>query len=342
MFYGKFLFAKNSSRWICSEAILVETSRHCTVQLESLGAQNHHTTILAPAINSELKMMQYYLLFVIVLCCFHRLFSDEAFPTPSPSSSPTIFSTSLPTTSPTILPSAYPTVPGGSSPPSQVPTYEPTATPTVSSPPTWPPTKRPSFAPFKTATPTFYSPPTSLPTFFSFPTPVPTFFSFPTPSPTFATFVPTRTPSFMPTFSPSFNGGTGATITTIAATQLISSAALTVAQAQSGSFQTALISGIQGSVPGVTVTITSVTSVNRRHLLGSVIVGYTVASTYWTASTLTSSLTNSPTIQAIIVSLSNSGFTGITVSTPAIVSTSSGRNGASPNGAPTSDTSNGT
>ena len=79
------------------------------------------------------------------------------------------------------------------------------------------------------------------------------------------------------------------------------------------------MAGIQGSVPGVTVTVTSVTGASRRSLLASVVVSYTAFSTTSDTATLTAGLSNSATIAAIGTSLSTSGFAGVTVSSPVIV-----------------------
>ena len=108
------------------------------------------------------------------------------------------------------------------------------------------------------------------------------------------------------------------TSTTVSATQSVSSATLTVAQAQSGSFAAAFVAGIQGSVPDVTVTVTSVAA-SRRRLLVSVIVSYTAISTSTDTATLTASLSNSVTVAAISTSLSNAGYSGVSVSSPVIV-----------------------
>ena len=122
---------------------------------------------------------------------------------------------------------------------------------------------------------------------------------------------PVATPVTTPTVP------TTTTSTTVSATQSVSSAALTVTQAQSGSFTSAFVAGIQNAVPGVTVTVTSVAAARRR-LLASVVVSYTAVSTSTDTATLTAGLSSSATVTAISTSLSNAGYPGVSVSSPVI------------------------
>ena len=133
----------------------------------------------------------------------------------------------------------------------------------------------------------------------------------PTPAPTFKTNAP-----IAPSFSTSMPtpGGTGITAT-VSATQTVSSATLTIAQAQSPTFASAFVAGIQGSVP-VTAAI------SRRRLLASAVVSYNAVSTTATSTTLVASLSNSTTFAAISTSLSYAGYYGVRVIQSVIVSSS--------------------
>ena len=108
----------------------------------------------------------------------------------------------------------------------------------------------------------------------------------------------------------------------------MTSATLTVAQAQSNSFLTAFAVGIQNAVPGVTVTVTSV-SAARRRLLASVAVSYSASSATASTSALTASLSSSATIAAVSTSLVSAGYPGIVTSSPVFSIPSSGIAGAS-------------
>ena len=194
------------------------------------------------------------------------------------------------------------------------------------------------------------SAPTVLPTFTpsSSPTaetaPVLTPISSPVTSPVVSS--PLASPVATPVTTPTTPIATTSGSTTVTATQSVSSATLTVAQAQSGSFASAFAAGIQGSVPGVTVTVTSVTASRRRRILASVIVSYTAISTSTDTATLTASLSNSVTVAAISTSLSNAGYSGVSVSSPVIVpsaptTTSSSSSGGGSAGSSSSSGSSG-
>ena len=153
--------------------------------------------------------------------------------------------------------------------------------------------------------------------------------SAPTTSPTFApsslqptkqTIIATAAPS-VGTMATSFPTTTvGVLNTVIAVTQTVASATLTVSQAQSNTFMTAFAVGIQSAVPGVTITVTSVTAARRR-LLASVVVSYSASSTTVSTSALSASLSSSATIASASASLVAAGYAGVSISSPVFAST---------------------
>ena len=149
--------------------------------------------------------------------------------------------------------------------------------------------------------------------------------SAPTRAPTFApsslqptkqTVVLSPTVEMVVTPSPSAFAGV---LNTVYVSQSVTSATLTVAQAQSSSFLTAFAVGIQNAVPGVTVTVTSV-SAARRRLLASVAVSYSASSATASTSALTASLSSPSTIAAASASLVAAGYAGVSVSSPVFAS----------------------
>ena len=109
----------------------------------------------------------------------------------------------------------------------------------------------------------------------------------------------------------------------ISVSQFVSSATLTVAQSQSSTFMLAFAAGIQNAVPGVTISVTSVTAARRR-LLASVVVGYIASTTTISTSALTTSLSSPTTLAAVSASLVAAGYAGISVSSPVFSTTGSG------------------
>ena len=105
----------------------------------------------------------------------------------------------------------------------------------------------------------------------------------------------------------------------LSVSQYVTSASLTVAQAQSSTFTTAFVAGIQSAMPGVTVTVNSV-SAARRRLLASVVVSYSASSATASTSALISGLSSSTTIAAVTSSLVVAGYAGVVV-TNLVVST---------------------
>ena len=193
--------------------------------------------------------------------------------------------------------------------------------------PTGAPSQMPTFAP--SANPTFSAAPTIIPDtlaptieIITTPTVETNTFATPTASPTIVntviasqvwqhTLLYTKIPylSLTDTFSAVW----------LSVSQYVTSASLTVAQAQSSTFTTAFVAGIQGAIPGVTVTVNSV-SAARRQLLASVVVSYSASSATASTSALTSSLSSSTTIAAVTSSLVAAGYAGIVV-TNLVVST---------------------
>ena len=153
--------------------------------------------------------------------------------------------------------------------------------------------------------------------------------SAPTPAPTFApsSLQPTKQTVLAPTVEmgvtpspsqfPTVTSGSFNTVVSVS--QIVTSATLTVSQAQSSSFMTAFAAGIQNAVPGVTITVTSV-SAARRRLLASVVVSYTAGSATASASALAASLSSPAAIAATSASLGAAGYAGVFVSSPVFAS----------------------
>ena len=96
---------------------------------------------------------------------------------------------------------------------------------------------------------------------------------------------------------------------------------------------TAFTAGIQDAIPGVIITITSV-SAARRRLLASGAVTYTASSATASTSALAASLSSPATIAAVSSSLVAAGYPGVVASSPVFSSSPSGTPGVSaPSGA---------
>ena len=144
--------------------------------------------------------------------------------------------------------------------------------------------------------------------------------------------VVTSSPSAFVTPSPSAFAGV---LNTVYVSQSVTSATLTAAQAQSSTFMSAFAAGIQNAVPGVTVTVTSV-SAARRRLLASVVVSYIASSATASTSALTASLNSPSTIAAASASLVAAGYAGVSVSNPVFASTAGSGSGSTSGGSGTS------
>ena len=103
----------------------------------------------------------------------------------------------------------------------------------------------------------------------------------------------------------------------------MASATLTVAQAQSNIFVTAFAAGIQNAIPGVTITVTSVTAARRR-LLASVSVSYSASSTTASTTALSASLSSAATLAAVSTALGSAGYANVVTGSPVFSTSSNG------------------
>ena len=103
----------------------------------------------------------------------------------------------------------------------------------------------------------------------------------------------------------------------------MASATLTVAQAQSNIFVTAFAAGIQNAIPGVTITVTSVTAARRR-LLASVSVSYSASSTTASTTALSASLSSAATLAAVSTALGSAGYANVVTGSPVFTTSPNG------------------